>query len=383
MSSRTSRILLVGVFSLAVAGFASAQDKRDLLEEVKQRQQVEIQRVEADFQKIYDEAKAASVKEPAKAIALLQDFRDKLTSNADIPADKRDAMLRRIKIAIDAYTGRVTDLTTQPLPSPPRTTTDKKTDEKVAREVADQAKKNVNQTAKNLEASNQVKALREHNYVLVQMDLDKTNIPQVEDITFPADWAEKSKKRLEKQQPLTKEEKKILEALNTPMTVELENSTLEDVIKYLQDKTGVNIVVPQTILEERNITYKVGVSVNLKNVTLRTILKKTLADVGLVYIVKDNVIQVTTEERAKQTLTTRTYYMGDVLALTDLRMPPFARKAQAISTINDMIGIIVSTVEPNSWWVNGGPGRIVFDPTSMTLIVTNTAEVHYMLNGKR
>ncbi len=382
MSSQTSRMLLVGVFSLAVTGFVSAQDKRDILDEAKQRQQVEIQRVEADYQKVYDAAKAMSVKEPAKAIAMLQTFRDMLTSNADIPADKRDAMLRRIKIAIDAYTGRVTDLTTQPLPTSPRTT-DKKPDDRDARNVVDQAKKTRDQAANSLQASNQVKALREHNYVLVQLDVDKTNIPQVEDITFPADWKTKSEKRLAQQQPLTKEEKKILEALNTPMTVQLEDSTLEDVIKFLQDKTGVNIVVPQTILEEKNITYKVGVSVNLKNVTMRTILKKTLADVGLVYIIKDNVIQVTTEERAKQTLTTRTYYMGDLMAVADLRMPPYARKAEAIRMINDMIGVIVGSVEPNSWWVNGGPGKIVFDPNTMTLIVTNTAEVHFMLNGKR
>ena len=125
---------------------------------------------------------------------------------------------------------------------------------------------------------------------------------------------------------MTDKEKKIVAALNKPMTVELKNSTLEDVIKYLQDKTGVTIVVPQAILEEKNITYKAPVTVNLKNVTLRTILKRTLADVGLVYIVKDNVIQVTTEERAKQTLTTRAYYMGDMQLLSDVRLPPFAQR---------------------------------------------------------
>ena len=49
-----------------------------------------------------------------------------------------------------------------------------------------------------------------------------------------------------------------------------------------------------------------------------------------------------------------------------------------------MIGVIIGTIEPNSWWVNGGPDRIVFDPSSMTLIVTQTAEMHYRLGlGKR
>ena len=49
-----------------------------------------------------------------------------------------------------------------------------------------------------------------------------------------------------------------------------------------------------------------------------------------------------------------------------------------------IIGLIVSSVEPQSWWVNGGTGRIVFDPRTKSLIVSQTAEIHYMLSlGKR
>ena len=83
---------------------------------------------------------------------------------------------------------------------------------------------------------------------------------------------------------------------------------------------------------------------------MRTLLKKVLSDVGLTYIVKDNVIQVTTPEIAKQTLTTRTYYMGDLMTLTDVRVPAYARQAEAMRTIQDVIGVIVGTVEPNKDW---------------------------------
>ena len=251
------------------------------------------------------------------------------------------------------------------------------------KKAADAADKTIKDTKKNLLSEAEQKAIKEGNFLRIKGEEDKLLIPQVEDIKFPADWAKKMAKRLPVE--LTDKEKKILEALNKPMNVVLKDSTLEDVVKFLQDKAGVTIVVPQAILEEKNITYKVPVSVDLKNVTLRTILKKTLADVGLVYIVKDNVIQVTTEERAKQTLTTRAYYMGDLLLLTSVDpLRRNAQQAQAIRTINDIIGVIVGTIEPDSWWVNGGPGRIVFDPSSMTLIVSQTAEMHYMLGlGKR
>ncbi len=253
------------------------------------------------------------------------------------------------------------------------------------KKATDDAKKSIEEKRKALLSEEELKAIRNNNYLRIKGKEDELLIPQAEDIKFPAGWAKLMAARDKQQQPLTKEERKILDALRKPMDVELKETPLEEVIKFLEDKAGVKIVVPPTILEEKNITYKVPVSVNLKGVTLRTILKKTLADVGLVYIVKDNVIQVTTEERAKQTLTTRTYYMGDLLLSTGV--DPLGRnpqKAQAIQTINDIIGVIVGTIEPDSWWVNGGPGRIVFDPTRMTLIVTQTAEVHYMMGlGKR
>ena len=121
-----------------------------------------------------------------------------------------------------------------------------------------------------------------------------------------------------------------MEASAKPMTLDMKDSTLEAVIDYLKDKSGVQIIVPQKVLDEMMITYKTPVSVDLKQVTMRTILKKVLADVGLVYIVKDNVIQVTTPEIASKTLTTRTYYMGDLLTLTDVRIPAYARQAEAI-----------------------------------------------------
>src|SRR5262249_50720291 len=178
---------------------------------------------------------------------------------------------------------------------------------------------------------------------------------------------------------VTPEEAKVIKALSSPITIDMKESTLEAVIGYLKDKAGVDINVPKLILEERNITYQTPVSVSLKDVTLRTVLKKVLADVGLTYIVKEGAIQVTTEERAKQTLTVRTYYIGDLLGFAPgVRFSPYAR------AINDIIGLIVSSVEPQSWWVNGGPGRIVFDPVTRSLIVSQTAEIHYMLSlGKR
>ena len=289
-------------------------------------------------------SRSVSDKEPAKAIALLSAFREKIAANRDFPETNRDQLLRRINLLMDAYKVRA---------------------------------------AAKAEALRVKKAKAQQGQQEEELPPDIGDLryfpgpPKEAHVKFPPDWSVKIAKRCGSN--LTKEESKFMEALATPLSVELPDTTLEDVLEYLKDKTGVKIIVPQSVLDEKGITSKTLVSVDLKRVTLRTVLKKVLADVGLVYIVKDNSIQVTTEERARKSLTTRTYYMGDMLHLTDLRIPPYVKEAAARQTIDDVIGVIVGTIQPNSWWVNGGPGRIVFDPCAMSLVVSQTTEVHLLL----
>ncbi len=46
-----------------------------------------------------------------------------------------------------------------------------------------------------------------------------------------------------------------------------------------------------------------------------------------------------------------------------------------------LIVMVTQTVEPDSWEVNGkgGLGTIVFYPPTMSLVVKQTAEMHYLM----
>ena len=74
--------------------------------------------------------------------------------------------------------------------------------------------------------------------------------------------------------------------------------------------------------------------VNIKRATLRTVLRRILGDVNLAYIVKDEAIQVVTPARARETLSTRTYYVGDLAGTTDIRLGPFLGRLQAAAQID-------------------------------------------------
>jgi hypothetical protein len=214
-------------------------------------------------------------------------------------------------------------------------------------------------------------------------DVDKSAVPDPRNYVLPKDWAEKSKKR-SVTQPLTAKEKAILKALNTTIDAEFEGHTFEEVLDYLRKKTGVDIAVDKRSMDEASVTYKTPINLKLRG-TLRTVLRRMLGDLGLAYIVKSETIQIMSQERAKSETTTRIYYIADLLPLTDLRLPPLFRAAVMIQTINQLINTITQTIEPKSWQVNNpdAVGTIVFNPAQMTLVVKQSAEIHYSLAGYR
>ena len=46
-----------------------------------------------------------------------------------------------------------------------------------------------------------------------------------------------------------------------------------------------------------------------------------------------------------------------------------------------IINSIESSVEPQMWKSNGGPGSITFHEPSQSLVIRASAEMHYMLGG--
>jgi hypothetical protein len=190
------------------------------------------------------------------------------------------------------------------------------------------------------------------------------------EIEYPPGWREKTQTR-SSSVSITARERKILTTLDTAVTVRLKDSPLESAIDYLQTLTGLPIVVDKTTLEEAGVTYQTPVTLNLKGVTVRTALRKMLGDVGLTYIVKDEVVEIMTPQRARETLTARVYYVGDLVAA-----PPNIYLNAAW-----LIDLIQRTIDPQSWQVNGGPGTIVFDPVRLSLVVKQSAEFHGKLSS--
>ncbi len=178
---------------------------------------------------------------------------------------------------------------------------------------------------------------------------------------------------------LSKEEKAVLKALNSVMSVDFDKTRFKDAIEYIQEKTGINILLHENSLKDAMVEYDDPVNFKIKKTTVRTILRKVLYERGLSYIIKEGAIHVLTAQQARETLVTRTYPIADLVS-PDPRMGPFFGQAVLQQNVNQLIQLIQNTIDPQIWQSGqpGGPSITFFQP-SMALVVRAPAELHLMM----
>lgn len=227
--------------------------------------------------------------------------------------------------------------------------------------------------------------LQSDRIVAANNDLMRSSLPAKGDVEFPADWKEKTKRRSLDAQ-LTAKEKKIIEALNKPITTNFVNRPLEEALQDLSNQMDQPLVVDTKSLKDLNIDLKNTATLQATGISGRNVLRQLLASQGLTFVVKDEVIQVVTVERARDLLTTRVYYLGDVIQGVGpfagaLTWGPFVDFQQTVANAEAIIQAITTSIDPLCWKPNG-PCTIVFHAPSMSIIVRASAEVHATLGGK-
>lgn len=395
-------------------GPAFAQDDADLLKEARQRKEIETQKKESEVrQAIKDAAKLAKT-QPAKAVEKLKALLTQLDEDTVLEKDKRDSFKRVVKYDLRAYGAEVRGDDGLALKAAQanarRAEADRQRDEqeRISRTYQDirnlrnagradeanrlaselerkypdlagaQASRQIGSLADRLADLRRAQAENGSRTVGVHRDIDRSATAPLGDYELPRDWYEKTQRR-SKDKLMTATERAILKALNSPISVDFKSTAFSGVIDYLQKALGQPIIVDKQAMDEANVTYDSPLTLQVTRVSARTVLKKVLGDLGLAYVIKDQTLQVTTPARAKEMLTTRTYYVGDLAPSFDLRFGPDFNRFQALQTIGQIIEMIQSNIEPQSWRANNGPGTIAFDPITMSLVIRQSAEVHFML----
>ena len=90
--------------------------------------------------------------------------------------------------------------------------------------------------------------------------------------------------------------------------------TLAEAVDQLSSQAGVNIIFDQLALNEENIESGSPVGVSIKSpISLQSALQIIVEQQGLVFLVEDEVIKITTKSAQATELDTQTYYIGDLV----------------------------------------------------------------------
>ena len=210
----------------------------------------------------------------------------------------------------------------------------------------------------------------------------------------PASWEELKRDR-SKTKTKSEEEQRIEKALSQKITLQFDKTSLSEVATQIARQAGVNVVLDKLGIVEEGVTAEEQITIHVENITLNSALRLILKPLHLAFCVEDEVLKITSETRVKGPLEVITYPVADLVVpipqrvSLDLREKSSKHKsAQAEAAektlamdyekmdFENLLDLIATTIEPNSWAENGGSGSMRIYETTLSIVVRQQEPVH-------
>jgi uncharacterized protein (TIGR03067 family) len=162
-------------------------------------------------------------------------------------------------------------------------------------------------------------------------------------------------------------EAQIAAKLRTRVTLDLRNKPLREVIEVFREFSNLNIVLDEDALREAGLSIDQPVNLRVSQVPLQTGLRLILSSRGLDYTVTDNVLVVTTSQKARGKQVRKVYEVSDLVPEQD--------------RADSLVKLIASSIAPQTWVEVGGAGTVDYYPPARCLIVNQTPDVHEQIQG--
>ncbi len=305
-----------------------------------------------------------------------------------------------------------------------------------------------------------LRARREEGYwaALDSVEHDAIPFDDRQPIVFPENWDEltRSRRRFadDRRRHRTERELEIEQKLRTPVMLNFEDAALGTVLEHLANLAQVNLHLDPRGLAEEAVSSDTPVTIRLsQEVMLRSALNLILQPLHLSYVIKDEVLKVTSEQMRDGEVFTVTYDVADLVipipnfvpgkmgmrsalhdaygdlgyggvgnpwggqaaplavmanndgranagainpevlaqlgtahggggGLTGLGSPmgggmgPGGLGGAAGADFDSLLELITSTVQPQTWDQVGGPGSIASFETNLSVVVSQTQDVH-------
>jgi hypothetical protein len=169
----------------------------------------------------------------------------------------------------------------------------------------------------------------------------------------------------------------IRHALDQPFTAEFKDVSLMDVIDFASEKAGIPIVIDVHALEDFGIDTSVPITAKFTETPLHFALKRLLNALELTYIIRNEVLFITTPEQAEESLLIGLYPVRDLVEIgDDSLIEPLGARCDFDSLTN----VIQSTIAPDSWDEVGGPSSIEVLLPVPTIVILQMQHVHEQIS---
>ena len=165
-------------------------------------------------------------------------------------------------------------------------------------------------------------------------------------------------------------------ALQRRISIQMQNESLTVVVKEIAARSGINCLIDPRALQESGVSPDAKIRVDANDVRLSTLLDQIVTPLGLDFVVTNETVNITNRNRAKGNLLSVTYPISDLA----MRIRN-GRNAPDQEAVENLIETITTTVAPESWTEQGGPGSVTFSEKNVNLVVRQTADVQREIQG--
>lgn len=380
-----------------------ASAKNSLIDETDQQQQALARQLSAEVGKRQSEAQRLRTEDPERALAILREAQQ-MVNDSSLPESQRRELLNRIEITLDKTQKYIKDNAAEidldrqneaVLKSRDRERELRlKTQQKIAESVEefnrlrdehryaeaeivakrlyeiapeDPVVQQVFQTAKFIRRemmNRELTNLREEGHFEQLADVEKASYANVGDgheLAFPKTWPELAQKRKgskERIQRRSERELEIERKLKTPVLLRYQNTPLSQVAEELSELTGINIYLDPRGFSQEGIGTDSPVTLNLsKEITLQSALNLILTPLHLSYVIKDDVLKITSEQLRDGELVTRAYPVQDLVIPIPNFVPSNNIGLQGL--INDALGVGGAAAAAAQPWLGDSAPRVL------------------------
>ena len=163
----------------------------------------------------------------------------------------------------------------------------------------------------------------------------------------------------------------IEQALDGPAEFDLNDEPLANLVEMLGERYGIQALLHRRALEDAGMGSDTPLTRQIHGISLRGGLKLLLRELDLTYVIRDEVLLITTKAEAENMLAARVYPVFDLV----VRSGEGGRERAELN-YRSLIDVIQSAIAPGTWEDVGGPGAIEPLANAGAVVISQTTEVH-------